>query len=515
MRRTTTTLSRFTTFITNWWANPGRSLNRTTLLSGLVILVLLSCEDDSGLVGLKNPNRDFEVFSKEFSIPTTVFQADSLTTANGGGTASPQRLMAGQMTDPAFGSTTAIAYMQYYPTNTPTVINKNAVFEALSVTLIHDFYWQGDKSTTGQRYVIKEFTDSLLSYKPYFSNQSVALGAQIGQYDRQINPEYFDQSILDNADEATDNDIVDSVNFDLDSNLGQQLLAAAMDTVGQGVENFFIFERFRRKFKGFAIVPTEADKIVGFDHTHSKSRITLFYRIDTTEYQMTFRFDASGQNRTGVGEYLSFTELKTDRSGTPLAALPPKYQDYFPSDGMRYIQAGTGLSVKLDFTEVRDHFKNIPLKALSAAELKIETEQQVSPPTRFVLRALKPNNRLLLATKGGTDVAGDPQTIIDNDYLLKHSISQNSLARVEPISDEDRNSAFTLKQISNESTGAVYTGYITTFLQQETTLSDTDFLRYFALIPQTPDNTKSINGFYFPAENVKLKIYYTVPKSKE
>lgn len=520
MRRTTITRSRFTTFITNWWAN--KRLSPGALI--LALLVLLSCDDDQALVGLKNPNRDFQVFAKEFTIPTKVFQVDSLPTsygyvispANGVLTMGERRFFTGTINDPHFGKTTAKAITQFYPTNYPTT-NAAAVFQKLTLTLIFDYYWAGAETSSEQQFQVYEVNDSILSYLPHFSNSSTPYGKLLGEATHTVSPTDFDQNILDNSDADPTNNLMDSINVTLDQNLGRALLAAAMDTVGTHEREYTYFSKFRRHFKGFAIVSPNSDKIVGFDPAHAKARILLDYKIDTTKYQLEYRFALPGQT-VGAAEYICYTEVQTDRSGTPLAALPAKYQEFEPNDGMRYLQAGTGVVTKLDFSEVFDHFKNIPTKAFSVAELRIEADnEQKHAPSKLLLRALRPNNRNISASTVYYDGANDAFNDVDVTFVGKHLMNKYNEYWDKPYFRVDvGGDAGTLFTMSKSTSGnTVYTGYLTNFLQTELGNTETDFLRYYALIPQTPDITRGVNGFYFPADKIKLKIYYTTPNTKE
>ena len=516
MRRTSTILNRFTTYITSWWVN-------TRLFPGglcLALLVLLSCEDEKGLIGIKNPNRDFSVIAKEFTIPTKVFQMDSLNTsygyvispANGTLTDGPARFMCGSIDDPRFGKTTARAYMPYYAVNYPAS-NSSAVFQKLTLTLIFDYYWYGAKSSSEQEFQVYELTDSMLTYLPHYSNQSTPYGKLLGQGTHVVSPIDFDQNIIDNGDTDELNNIMDSLTITLDPALGHELLAAAMDTIGNHELDYNFFYKFRTRFKGLAIVSPNSDKIVGFDPTDAKTRITLDYKIDTATYQLVYRVDPP-QQTSGAAEYTCYTQFQSDRSGTPLAGLPAKYEDFEPTDGMRYVQAGTGVITKLDFSEVADYFKNIPVKALSVAELRIESDDQDEAPTSFLLRALKPNNRNLRTSTQYTDGVGDPFIDADVSFYAKHLIYtyppsyDKPFFRADILGDDG--AMFNVGKVASGGT-AVYTGYLTNYLQQELALADTDFLRYYALIPQAPGLARGVNGFYFPADKVKLKVYYTTP----
>jgi hypothetical protein len=424
--------------------------------------------------------------------------------------------MCGFMDSPLFGKTSATAYTQYWPVNSPIVVNTNAVVQRLTLTLIFDSYWQGSPDVSQQTYQVYEVTDSILTYLAHYSNQSTPYGPFLGEVQRTVSPATLAQNRLDNDDDNSANNITDSVNIDLDLDLAQRLLDAAMDTVGSNENNYGFFSKFRRNFKGLAIVGANNDKIVGFDPNDAKCRMTLHYKIDTVDYKLGFQLNSPGASGN-IPEYVSYTELKTDRSGTPLAGLPSKYIEFEPSDGRRYLQSGTGLAIKLDLSEVLDHFKNIPIKAFSAAELQIETDEQPEQldiaTTSFTLRALKPNNRPIFAVKGGVDGAGDPVSVIDVELASKHAVVPQS-TRLEPMNDSGTG-PFTLRRSSNGSGTAVFAGYLTNFLQKETSLTEADFLRYFALIPQTPDIGKTVNGFYFPADKIKLKIYYTTPSLEE
>lgn len=533
MRRTITTLSRFITSTTSWWAN-FRWAKPATF--GLAILVLLSCEDDTGAVGFKNPNGDFDVFMKEFDIPSKTFLMDSITTSygyivspsDGRKTPSPHRLMVGHVEDPIFGKTTATAYTQYYAATYPT-FGTNPRFLHLTITLVLDYYWSGATTDTEkQQFQVYELTDSMLTYMPHFTTESQPVGKLLGEATYKISPTDFDKNIVTNADPNTPTDqiTVDSLKIELDDIYGMALLNLAMDTVGNNEANYDLFYKFRQKFKGFAITSPNSDKIVGFDIEHAKTRMELEYMVDTSKYKLYYSFAAPGQ-ANGAREFVSYTQLETDRSGTPLAGLTAKYQDFEAPTGLRYVQAGAGITTRLDFSAVYDYFKSTPIKALSVAELRLETDEQKYAPYSFLLRAIKPDNREISTSTKGTDITQDPVDAINADFVLKHTQLtsradggySSPYYRAEILGDDK--SLFLLSQASNSGT-ALYTGYMTNYMQTELGLSETDFLRYFELIPYevsktryAADMTRSVNGFYFPPDKVKLKIYYTVPKVKE
>ena len=87
----------------------------------------------------------------------------------------------------------------------------------------------------------------------------------------------------------------------------------------------------------------------------------------------------------------------------------------------------------------------------------------------------------------------------------------------------DDKTTFLLAQ-ENAFDSKLYTGYMTNYLQTELDGDQTQFLRYFELIPYAsitsvpnyaPAMSRSVNGFYFSPDKLKLKVYYTTPRIKE
>jgi hypothetical protein len=432
-------------------------------------------------------------------------------------TPGPNRFMVGTAEDPAFGTTTAIAYSPYWAASFP-LIDPSAEFQSLELTLMFDYYYAtNDRSGSDQLFQVYELTDSMLTYRKHYSNQSMPYGKLLGEARHVIVPADFDDNIIDNSDDVTENDISDSLNITLDPNLGRELLAAAIDTVGTNEWDYNYFYKFRRKFKGLAFVSPNSNKIVGFDPSHAKTRIILKYKEGDNEYELRFNLTPSGQ-AVGTAEYMAYTELRTDRTGTALAGLTQKYTEYEPSDGKRYIQCGTGVATKLDFSEVYEYFKDISAKALSVAELKIETDEQPTAPLRFRVRALRSDLREIKTSTQYVDAANDAYSDVDPVFANKHLFEPNNVLKPNFMADVlgDDGGLFTLSNVTAPGTGSsTYVGYLTNYMQQELSLGETDFLRYYELIPQAPDISRAVDGIYFPSDKIKLTIYYTTPEVKE
>lgn len=140
----------------NLWGRPGTALI-------LALLVLVSCEEDTYLLGFPKPDPNFNVSFKEFNVPTSVFLADSVPTHNFAAAGETLRLLCGQYNDGNFGTTTATAFTQFQPTDFPT-IDPTATYDHLVLTIIPDFYYYGDGSNSEQTFQVLELTDSLVNY---------------------------------------------------------------------------------------------------------------------------------------------------------------------------------------------------------------------------------------------------------------------------------------------------------------------------------------------------------------
>ncbi len=101
MKRATRTPNRFITSIRSW---PVKGLALF-----LILLALGSCEEDLGLISTKRPTSRFGLYFKEFDIPVTTVQTDSLRSSRVAG----ERLLVGVATDPNFGKVTSDLFTHF------------------------------------------------------------------------------------------------------------------------------------------------------------------------------------------------------------------------------------------------------------------------------------------------------------------------------------------------------------------------------------------------------------------
>ena len=74
------------------------------------VLFFFSCQEDSSILGYKNPNSKFKVSYVEIPIASSVILRDSLRTSNFVYAGEINRFLVGKYTDDAFGNVTAIGF---------------------------------------------------------------------------------------------------------------------------------------------------------------------------------------------------------------------------------------------------------------------------------------------------------------------------------------------------------------------------------------------------------------------
>ena len=124
----------------NLWV---KTLRQLTIVS--VALFFFSCEDESGLLGFKNPNKKFHVGYVDIPLNvSSVFGIDSLQTdlrpqLEAGQTRIVDGLLIGQYTDTELGKVNAQSFLTLYPTAN-TVLDNTAVYDSVTVEFRLNFY---------------------------------------------------------------------------------------------------------------------------------------------------------------------------------------------------------------------------------------------------------------------------------------------------------------------------------------------------------------------------------------
>ena len=473
-----------------------------------VALFFFSCQDESSVLGFRNPNSKFKVFYVEIPIESSIYLRDSLRTSNFSYVGEVNRLLVGNYVDEAFGNITASAFSQFY-TSFFSKVGSTAEYDSVSLQLRFDLYNYGPLTTTEQSIGVYELDQDLksdsLAY--YFNKTNIAYSTLLGSKSFSIDPETFNEFALS----STDYDSVITVNVPLDFNFGQRIFDSAVrfrDATSREDSSFVFYAEFIKEFKGIVIRPEVMDKMIGFKPTATETTIKIHYHeadVDSLSFNLT------------LSNVLGFNQITADRSASELSDVNQYYQDYLPSTDNRYIQSGTGILTKLDFSNFYEFVDTIPNILINSAELLVESVQpsDYPPPAGLSMRLLQDNNRMKKYS------SSRPQDVADylayKGYLLFDVVTQNGAPLVENDSvfyANDRNALLAYSKTNN-----TYTASMPLFFQQLALKDEKPKFKYFVLYPHSEAGTKpasqsaakTVNRAIFPKDKITLRVYYTKP----
>jgi hypothetical protein len=485
----------------NLWAK------RMRLLVALpVALFFFSCEDEASVLGYRNPNQKFEARYVEIPIESSVLLLDSQRTSNFVFQNETNRLLVGQYNDDQLGLITANGYSQFFTTSTAK-LPAESTYDSVSLTLRLDYYNYGERDALSDQSISVYELDDSLQYsrrRYYFNTSDVPVKpAKLGFKTFSIDPDSLDYYAGNNVDTLV------QMKVSLDYAFGESIFESALrwrDVETTQDSTFKEFSKFIAMFKGLAIKSDYGDKVLGISTT---SFITLHYHTPST--------DSLGLQLALFG-VTNFSQISADRSATDLSGLTQYSQDFIPSNDLRYLQSGTGIYTKLDFSKFFEFADTVPNVVISSAQLTIDGVQQstYAPPPRLLVNVLNGTTNYKekysrLNTQDNTDL------VLYNPPFQAHtrSLLYETLSGVI-INEPD--SAFYLEgdrspQMSYSSSDRTYSGSYTLFLQQlAITAENKRRFQHYILSPSTPSpNTKSLNRAVFHKNNIKLKIHYTKP----
>lgn len=442
---------------------------------------MFACEEDITLLGIKSGQDKFKVYYTEIPVKTSVLWMDSLRTTNLNGETS--RLLAGRYVDPVFGTTEAQALFQYHPSSINTVVANSAVCDSIVLYLRFDFYTYGTSGNTTQTFNIHEIAQELDNGNSYFFNSDIDLSpTSIGSGTAIINEAFFKKEFED-----TDKDSIMFIKVKLNNSFGQRLL----DAVDPEDVNFTDPDEFKGIFKGLAIVPQQSDKVFGLDPNpldRAFSNLTLYYREGAESKTMTFNFSKG----------VTFSKIIANRAGTELAGVNKYHTDFDPGF-KRYIQGGTSIITKLDFSRFYAYTDTIPHMIINSAEIEIsdiETSTNFKIPKRLSLSMLRSNNRYRYTSQ------------------VNKQDSLSFIAFGESLAIGDQSQLFVsqgqgqILSLEHSTTANTFKGLPTLFVQKLFDQKKNKYL-FWALNSINPQPGKSVDRVVFPGDKVKLKIYYT------
>ncbi len=521
MRKTIITQNRITTYIMNWWG-------RIAGLALLALFFIVACtEDEEGLNGFRSGANKFKVTFAELEMESSVMTVDSLLTFSDPNQTLERRLLVGRYVDNRFGEISAEAFTQYGPLQPTVIIPQNAEVVSAFLVLSFDFYQYGGNEVSNNTFTVHELLDSIPpanpfelplnigrvpNYQPYYFNTSIPFDpTPIGSATFQVNPENFRKTLDDirNNPSALNHKTIDSLEIQLNEDFATRLFEFAR---GQS-EDYKNQRRFRRIFKGLAIRPSGSDtKVIGFnpqiDSTaFTKSRIIINYdEVNAGTGEKIRRIlEYSLFRLTTNTVVFGFSKIDADRSGTPLSVLStPNIESEV--DANRYYQSGNPVTTKVSFDKFLEFTDTIPNLIFNSVEFSIEVDdaETFDPPSKLRLRYLTDINEPL------------------NFFSDKPSEQQFPFYPASMTQDEsgwfiigqrlNANTVGNLFDINYDPIARRYSGDLTDFFQTLFNIKDERF-RYteFALTARIPLEGLSVNRTVFKKENIKLKIFYTVP----
>lgn len=470
----------------NLWVNRVRQVAVLALA-----LFFFACEDESSILGFKNPNSRFKVYYAEIPVESSVMLIDSVRSSIVY-QADQARMMSGRYSDPALGNVSVTGFTRFFPT-TSTKLATTAVFDSIAMEMRMDYYAYGANNKSVQTFTVHEVLEKI-SYtdgKDYFTSSNVSYSPT---------PLATQKMTVDLADfrlqdEKTNNPDT-FMRFTLDNEFGQRLFLVAQNNTNNALDTL---DKFMDFFKGLAIVPDNAnDKVLGFTPTATKSKITLYYHTpETDSLVLNFTFASGG----------AFSKVSNDRTTvSDLASLTNNYTPYTPPSGKRYLQSGGRLVTRVNFNKFiefmqADSNKNIMINSAELNISGIDDPGVYLAPNSLAVLQVRSNNRFkyFKNKQDTTDFTGF------GGLLTIHAGDVSSFGVTS-----DAGQLFIMSLKNN-----TYNGFLTRFAQNlySRRNDQSQFLDY-ALVPVSPASGRSMNRLVFPAENLKMKIFYTVPTIK-
>ena len=481
----------------NLWV---RTLRQLTVLA--VALFFFSCEDETSILGFKNPNKKFQVAFIDIPLDTsTVLAVDSIITdlrplIINGQTSVVDGILVGEYQDPDFGKINAQSFLAIYPT-VNNALAASAVYDSVTVQFRLNFYGYGFTGNQDRRFAIHEMTGDTLTFfggNRYYSNSPAPqMGdTPLGEAVVSVNAD----SLQKQAALTTGQDTL-FARARLADEYGQKLFAA----IKPGLTDQSQQRLFKAQIKGLALIPSGEPGILGMNVVNNfgqLSRVILHYHT----------LDANGAvddtlSRTFGFDYTSFTKVQPERTGTELAAMQP-YESIAPLSNKRYIQSGAAILTKLNLAPFYEFADTVDNLIINSAELIIDNVEAPAghrPHNSLMLRLMNNDADQFLNSR----VAADRDILINSRYFVLQTENYYTAST-------DTSTPVT---IGYDAENKRYSGFMTLFAQSLFMNKDdgdginSKRIRHLALYPFNPSAQRSVTRTVFNKEDVKLRIYYT------
>lgn len=461
---------------------------RARILSWLalatIVVFFTTCTEDPNFLGFRVQNPRFSVQYVELPVETSNLLFDSIPTYNSYLSSSDNILLLGKYQDAELGSVVASPFFQYQPGLTALEkIVEGAIYDSITLSLAYNFYVYGSGSSSMQRVYVHELTGDLNFDSAFYNTSHIDYNpTPLAQEDFIINYALLDELYKNSSDTTL------TLNIKLDDDIGLRIWDAAIT----GGEEYTDDEKFVEIFKGLVVIPDQMDKIIGIK-AEDPSAVIVHYHTDDDTLSLNFQIQAS-----------NFTRIESDRSGTIIENIDN------PTD-LRFIQSGAGVVTKINFQSFLDFTDTIPNLELNSAELVIDPIQPFAlrPPQEIWLQALTINDKPTLPSDEEDSIARREYgfSVLEHHADTYRLSGRYFIGKDYPIASL----ANVLQILYSDGDRADYSGYLTIFLQHLYEAPDDKKLLNFAIRPSEFEFGKSVNRAIFNKNNIRLKIYYTVP----
>ncbi|MCB0496237.1 MAG: DUF4270 family protein [Cyclobacteriaceae bacterium] len=451
----------------------------------LLPLFFVSCEDP-GKIGLNVDPKNGVILTKyqEFVLPSAEVQFNPRTTINS------SSLQAGSYTDPDFGIVSSKSFVWLGVQSTTPSLSGTAAYDSLELSVrflgVYGSEVMNEEIETIDLYQLAEGMEPGYEYTRVDERP---LGNKIGTLDFYLQRE----DTLQNDSTFT---------FKLSDSFGQELFDKLKANDGTYEDD----TTFNAAIKGLALTSSGAnDKIVFL--TPSTFSVKMYYHelnVDNEPVQRTYSFT--------LGDF-RFYNIDSDLNGTPLAGIQDNNQDFNPSSDYRYMQGGTMIALKVDYSDffefaAADSNKNM---VIQKAKLKIGSiEENISgsdAPSSLKGFFTDDANQWPITTEYTTSVdTADVFVQLQGD-LTPPGIYINSQNILFGVVDTTAYEA--------EMTTLMQNLYAGEYDSEETPYERKGKLFLFPpsdpSYPQSSISYTSTTHFKVHKDSIKLEIYYTVP----
>lgn len=452
----------------------------TGLLFLSALFVFSSCKDELNKIGTSSDQDKFQVYYKEFTLPSATVLYDSVRADN------TPRFLVGGYEDALYGKVETTPYVAFSTTSEIFGLKTSVDSDSLIVDVIIDsivFNTQLDNYHYGANRGIDEtLTLGLHKISNKFISDDYNFNHQEYDYEADplavINIAYHTDS-LDDQDSIFNHAIklpatylsefkevisLITTKHPTDSAYNDSKELVPTDSTNVSLISDYLF--------GFALKTVNgAEDVIGLNNNNSTSLGTyLAVHYHTTSGNFVFPVASDGS---------SFNNIKADRAGTPISEVTEREKAY-ESGGTRYVQAGIGITTQLSLDEVNSFMNTQTNMIINSAEFDFEnvisTELQPAPDAFNLLHVTKGFDRTTLPLNGA-----------DVSALF------NDSGEVGSFLYDDTNNSYQVFPVR----------YLQSLYENKIAESN--------LIVRPVGNGYSIDRFAINKGDIKLKLYYSLP----